>query len=55
MILVFYPAYGSIVVQAHPSTLDWLRDHFAVSGIFLESLINVRDGCQRQTRERLFS
>jgi hypothetical protein len=34
----------SIAVRAHPSTLDWLRDHFAVSAIFLESLINVREG-----------
>ena len=45
VILEYYnPAYGGIVMQAYPSTLDWLRDHFVVSGIFLESLVNVRYG-----------
>jgi hypothetical protein len=33
-----------IDVQIHPSTLDWLQDRFSVSTIFLESIINIRNG-----------
>jgi hypothetical protein len=40
--------------RVHPSTLDWLRDHFSVSIIFLETIVDARHGVPSKTGNASF-